>query len=463
MTVIDRVASFLDRRTSRRGFLVKTTLVGSALAVSPVEFLLKPTTAYAAICRCGNPGCRCGSACCDGYTEFCCSLFGANVCPSGSFAGGWWKADGSAYCAGPRYYIDCHAECSCGDGCRPGGQSFCSPGCDGLNCGCAGGNCNNRLTGCVSFRYGQCHQEIACAGRILCRVVSCTPAYLLDNACSTTAMTDNNTAQHNAPCLQAPAFVGRAYAVTARGGAALVAGRDGGVFCFGGANFLGSTGGQRLNQPVVGIAPTPGDDGYWLVARDGGVFCFGRAGFFGSTGGIPLDAPIVGMAPTPNGQGYWLVASDGGVFCFGNASFYGSTGGKPLTSPIVAITVAHDGTGYWLLASDGGVFAFGSANYFGSLGGAANNTLAAGLVTTPTQAGYWIWEQNGEVHPFGDAPALSDWHAAAAAGTAPPLAAGGVDAFFALDVAGDASTHTLWAISQFGPPPLARAFSLTPM
>ena len=27
-----------------------------------------------------------------------------------------------------------------------------------------------------------------------------------------------------------------------------------------------------------------------------------------------LNAPIVGMASTPGGQGYWQVASDGGVF-----------------------------------------------------------------------------------------------------------------------------------------------------
>ena len=75
----------------------------------------------------------------------------------------------------------------------------------------AGGDCRNRLAGCLTFRYGQCHQEVACAGRIACRVVTCTPAYLLDNSCTTTAMTDENTADHNAPCLQAPARVVRAY------------------------------------------------------------------------------------------------------------------------------------------------------------------------------------------------------------------------------------------------------------
>jgi hypothetical protein len=194
------VAAVLERRTSRRGFLVKTTLIGSALAVAPADFILRPGTAYAAICRCGNPACGCGAPCCDGYTEFCCTLHGANTCPPGTFAGGWWKADGSRFCAGPRYYIDCHGECSCD--CAPG-QSFCH--CDGLRCDCGNGQCGNRAAGCVTFRYGQCHQEVACAGRIACRVVTCTPAYLVDNGCSTSSMTDEFTAQQNAPCLQAPA------------------------------------------------------------------------------------------------------------------------------------------------------------------------------------------------------------------------------------------------------------------
>ena len=56
--------------------------------------------------------------------------------------------------------------------------------------------------------------------------------------------------------------------------------------------------------------------GYWLVASDGGIFSFGDARFYGSTGGIKLNQPIVGMAATPSGRGYWLVASDGGMFAF---------------------------------------------------------------------------------------------------------------------------------------------------
>jgi ribosomal protein L24E len=82
-------------------------------------------------------------------------------------------------------------------------------------------------------------------------------------------------------------------------------------------------GGQPLNKPIVGMAPTASGLGYWLVAADGGVFCFGDAPFHGSTGAIVLNQPIVGMATPPPGQGYWLVARDGGIFTFG-PPFFGS-------------------------------------------------------------------------------------------------------------------------------------------
>ena len=82
--------------------------------------------------------------------------------------------------------------------------------------------------------------------------------------------------------------------------------------------------GKPLNQPIVGMTPSPDGKGYWLVAFDGGVFAFGDARFYGSMGGKSLNQPIVGMTPTLDGGGYWLVAADGGVFAFGDAGFYGS-------------------------------------------------------------------------------------------------------------------------------------------
>ena len=60
--------------------------------------------------------------------------------------------------------------------------------------------------------------------------------------------------------------------------------------------LLASKGGQPLNAPAVGMAPTGDGGGYRLVARDGGIFDFGDAAFYGSKGGQPLNAPMVGMA-----------------------------------------------------------------------------------------------------------------------------------------------------------------------
>jgi len=90
--------------------------------------------------------------------------------------------------------------------------------------------------------------------------------------------------------------------------------------------------GRFANSLVTGA-------GYWLVATDGGIFAFGDARFFGSTGAIRLNQPIVGMTPTPSGNGYWLVATDGGIFAFGDAKFFGSTGAIKLNQPIVGMAV----------------------------------------------------------------------------------------------------------------------------
>ena len=153
---------------------------------------------------------------------------------------------------------------------------------------------------------------------------------------------------------------------------------DGGVFNYGNASFFGSTGGLKLNKPVVGIAQTQDQGGYWLVASDGGVFSYGDATFHGSAGSLKLNQPVVGMAATPYvpgvagapaspaGLGYWLVAADGGIFSYGDAVFYGSTGGMKLNKPIVGMAPTPDGKGYWLVPSDGGVFNYGDAGFFGS-------------------------------------------------------------------------------------------------
>jgi hypothetical protein len=181
---------------------------------------------------------------------------------------------------------------------------------------------------------------------------------------------------------------------------------DGGIFSYGDARFFGSTGGQHVNRPIVGMAPTPSGNGYWLVASDGGIFSYGDARFLGSTGGQPLNRPIVGMAAAPSGGGYWLVASDGGIFSFGGAPFLGSTGGQPLNRPIVAMTPSKTGGGYWLVASDGGIFSYGDARFFGSTGGQALNRPIVGMAPTASGGGYWLVASDGGIFAYGDAPFL---------------------------------------------------------
>jgi hypothetical protein len=180
-------------------------------------------------------------------------------------------------------------------------------------------------------------------------------------------------------------------------------GTDGGIFSFGEAQYYGSTGAMKLNQPIVGMASTPTANGYWLVASDGGVFSFGDAQFYGSTGAMTLNKPIVGMTSTVSGNGYWLVASDGGIFTFGDAKYFGSTGAMTLNKPIVGMAATPTGKGYWLVASDGGIFTFGDAKYFGSTGAMTLNKPIVGMAATPTQKGYWLVASDGGVFSFGDA------------------------------------------------------------
>jgi Tol biopolymer transport system component len=202
--------------------------------------------------------------------------------------------------------------------------------------------------------------------------------------------------------LAAP-VLGMAATTTGRGYWLLAA--DGGVFSFGDAPFFGSMAATgKLKGAIVGITATPTGAGYWLVGTDGGVFSFGDARFFGSTGGLKLARPIVGMAATPTGNGYWLVAADGGVFAFGDATYFGSTGALKLVQPVVGMAATPSGGGYWLVAADGGIFSFGDATFAGSTGGHKLNRPILGMAPSPTGAGYWMVAADGGVFSFGDAP-----------------------------------------------------------
>jgi hypothetical protein len=413
---VTRLANRIGRhRDSRRGFLVKTAVVGSALTTNPVRYLLRPGTAYAQVC---GPAAGCNS----GWTVFCCSInSGQNSCPPNTIPAGWWKADNSPYCnGGARYYIDCNATCG-GCGCGPSG--ICAPNCLACQCHCGTGSCDQRHVCCNQFRYGQCHQEVPCVGPVVCRVVSCVPPWVFEPSCTTTPATANQTALHTAPCLQGQEVEvfpfgtatdhgsprpGTRAPITAMeatrdGKGYWLVATDGGVFAFGTAPFLGSTGALRLVRPVIDFAVTPTGHGYWLVGDDGGVFTFGDARYHGGIPPFRINHPVVGIAATRSGRGYWLVASDGGVFSFGDARFHGSTGHLRLQQPVVGIAATPSGNGYWLVAADGGVFCFGDARFFGSTGNLRLTQPVVGIAATPTGKGYWLVAADGGVFCFGDA------------------------------------------------------------
>jgi hypothetical protein len=182
-------AALLERRTSRRGLLARVALVGSAFAVAPLRYLLRPVSAWAVV---APQNCGSGTLCNDGFTEFCCSITGGeNSCPAGSYVGGWWKCThypGSRLCGeqGVRYYVDCNMK----------------PGNHGGGCRCANGDCDQRRIACNVFRYGQCNTHINGVTPILCRVVTCTnPATIPGFKCNPTYMQDDRTCGHEAGCL----------------------------------------------------------------------------------------------------------------------------------------------------------------------------------------------------------------------------------------------------------------------
>jgi hypothetical protein len=185
------LGSLLERRTSRRGVIARAALVGSALAVSPVRYLVRPVDAWAVIA----PGsCPPGSPCNDGYSAFCCEIEGGrNICPVNTYVGGWWMCtdyQGGGLCheEGVRYYLDCN---------RIPGRGF--PG----GCSCAQGDCGRRRVDCNHFRYGQCNSQVSGTTEVVCRLMICqNPATVRGLSCNATEMVDDATCNHEAGCLE---------------------------------------------------------------------------------------------------------------------------------------------------------------------------------------------------------------------------------------------------------------------
>jgi hypothetical protein len=424
MTIVERSSRFLERHLSRRSFLVRGTFAATALAVTPKRYVLEPGTAYDAFCgepQCGNPNCGCGSTCCQGFSTFCCTINGGyNYCPDGSIVGGWWAAADSSLCGyGTRYYLDCNGVCHCDTGCGnyySNGGTFCDFGCDGLDCRCQGGNCNNWVESCFQFRYGQCNTDVGCTGRIICRIVSCVEPWKLDFDCGSSYMWDSGTAEMNAPCntsvpkappppcdstLTRCETIG--IASPARGGGYWLATGFGKVLRFGGVALHGDVSDRKLSAPIVAIEALPAGGGYWLAGAKGSVFNFGEAKFHGSAVHRQLPAPITAMASTPTGLGYWLVTAAGNVYPFGDAAFHGSLAHSVLHSPISSIESSATGKGYWLLQEDGAIYHFGDAAAYGSPAHQHPAYPVIGIQRSRRGLGYFVLGSRGAVWAYGDA------------------------------------------------------------
>jgi hypothetical protein len=195
MSLAERLATsvgeLLDRRLSRRRALTRAAVVGSAFAVAPVRYLVRPETALAVI----DPrSCSRRARCNDGYTAFCCEIEqGRNTCPANTYIAGWWKCttyQGSGLChdEGVRYYLDCN---------RTPGKRF--PG----GCQCANNDCKQRRVDCNHFRYGQCNTQVSGTTEVVCRLMICqNPATVAGLGCNGTEMVDDNTCNHEAGCLE---------------------------------------------------------------------------------------------------------------------------------------------------------------------------------------------------------------------------------------------------------------------
>lgn len=187
--LVELTSGALERKTTRHGFLSRAALVGSAFAVAPLRFLIRPESAHAVV-TCA--GCSGGSKCCGGWTEFCCTINGGvNACPPYAYVAGWWKCTsykGSRLCAdeGVRYYIDCNR--------RPGQR------CPG-GCRCANNECGNWKTCCNTFRYGQCNTDQAGVTEVVCRVIMCVNPCSVYAFCDCTPKLNDATCGHEASCL----------------------------------------------------------------------------------------------------------------------------------------------------------------------------------------------------------------------------------------------------------------------
>ncbi len=180
--LVGAAAEAVGNRFSRRGFLVRAAVVGSAISIGPLRYFVRRASAAELVTTCS--GCSSGSFCCDGYTSFCCTINSGNntTCPSGCIVGGFWYAYvGTNYCnsqpyPGRRWYIDCVSCCG--------------------TCQCYNNSCGNRETCCHYSNYGQCNGP----GTVKCRLVRCVDPCRDGESEFSSCSCDDSTVDQNTCC-----------------------------------------------------------------------------------------------------------------------------------------------------------------------------------------------------------------------------------------------------------------------
>lgn len=382
--LVSKTSGMLDARLSRRSFIARTTLLGSAVAATGCAVITQPGTPYQSVAGCS------GGLCTDGYTEFCCVINdGLNSCPPGSTPGGWWRADGSIYCGGgPRYYIDCNEIC-----CGPDIGGFCA-GCSPCRCAV---DCNTRRVHCNYFRYGQCNEQIPIMGPIACRVVICTPPYDTLLNCAPSSAVDDSTANHNANC---PAYVPPpppppplGTVVPSTGAAVSVAsnpviatrGSDGALWyqAYNGTAWSGWTSlGGQVNSNVVGVAQST-NASVFLRGVDDAIYSFTDTGTWSTIwnplGGTLTSDPAVVVDQS---AATWVFARGTDFALYARVQSGGGwtrLGGRLASDPTA---ISHAGNlSVFLLGTENDLWSItntgGTWGAMGSLGGTLTSNPAA--------------------------------------------------------------------------------------
>jgi hypothetical protein len=140
--------------------------------------------------------------------------------------------------------------------------------------------------------------------------------------------------------------------------------------------------------------------GYWIIASTGYVGNYGSANNYGRSDSS--QGYFVGIAPTPSNNGYYLLTEAGRVLKFGDATRQREPAVLQNGKKYVRIATPKTGPGYWCLAEDGSIFT-ARVSHFGDAAGQGQGKKFVDFSLTSTHRGYYILREDGAVFAYGDA------------------------------------------------------------